>query len=114
MTSTIEMLNDPIDTPCGAASHPELVVINPATGAEVGRLMQSLPVDVPEIVSIACDGRRTTRLLPRRRRAEILDRAAALMRERSDQFSEMIVAEAGKTLRQARKEVLHEHTENIL
>lgn len=82
-----------------------LSVTNPATGEEVGYVTQSTIADVPEILATAADGRALTRALSRGRRAEILDAAAGMMLARADALADQIVAEAGKTIRQARKEV---------
>ncbi|PRI12444.1 aldehyde dehydrogenase family protein [Leucobacter massiliensis] len=84
---------------------PELVVTDPATGAVIGSLPQCGPADVPAILETAGAGRELSRALSRHRRAEILDETARLLRERAERFAETIVAEAGKTIRQARKEV---------
>ncbi|MEW1962641.1 aldehyde dehydrogenase family protein [Microbacterium sp. NPDC077644] len=55
-------------------------------------------------------GRSIARALPRRQRHQILDRAADLLHERETDAAAVIVAEAGKTIRQARKEARRAQT----
>lgn len=82
-----------------------LTVTNPATGEDIGSVIQSTPADVPRILTTAATGRTVTRALSRGRRAEILDAAAMTILARAETIALQIVAEAGKTIRQARKEV---------
>ncbi|MGN8026860.1 aldehyde dehydrogenase family protein [Microbacterium sp. 22242] len=94
------------DTATGAeAAREALVVRNPFDGREIGAVPQSTPHDVERILQRAREGFRTSRALPRFARHRILDRAATLLRERADEAAALIVREAGKTIRQARKEV---------
>ncbi|MFT3875125.1 MAG: aldehyde dehydrogenase family protein [Propioniciclava sp.] len=83
----------------------EFVVTNPATGEEIGRLRQHTIEDTEHLLANARDGVRVMRGLSKFQRAAILDATAALLRERTAEVAELIVREAGKTIRQARKEV---------
>jgi acyl-CoA reductase-like NAD-dependent aldehyde dehydrogenase len=92
-------------TPRPAHAVDELVVRSPYDGAEIGRLPQSAPADVDVILDRARVGAQIARGMSRFTRHEILDRAVALLRERAEEAAALIVREAGKTIRQARKEV---------
>ncbi|RKS93355.1 acyl-CoA reductase-like NAD-dependent aldehyde dehydrogenase [Microbacterium sp. AG790] len=92
--------------PAGRSDRPEpLVVTAPYDGRVIGTVAQSVPADVDGILERARTGARISRGLSRFARHEILDRATALLRERAEEAATLIVAEAGKTIRQARKEV---------
>ncbi|MEF3049112.1 aldehyde dehydrogenase family protein [Pseudotabrizicola sp. L79] len=80
-------------------------VFNPFDGSIVGDVLLATAADVPQIMVRAEQGRALARALPRYRRAQILETAAALVQSRSEHFACQITAEAGKTIRQARKEV---------
>ena len=80
-------------------------VVNPFDGALVGEVAITAPEDVPRVLARAAQGQALARALPRHRRAQILEDAAALIRSRAEALARQITAEAGKTLRQARKEV---------
>ena len=83
----------------------EFVVRNPATGAEIGRLPLT-PADAADaVLHRARAAVPIAAGLSRRARAEILERTSRTLEERAEQFATQIVAEAGKTIRQARKEV---------
>ncbi|GAB3287722.1 MULTISPECIES: aldehyde dehydrogenase family protein [Pseudoclavibacter] len=87
------------------ATGEELVVTNPADGAVVGHVRQHSAEDLPEIIERARSGSLVARALSRHARATVLENAAALLGQRSDEVARLIVAEAGKTIVQARKEV---------
>ena len=80
-------------------------VFNPFDGSIAGQVPVALPADLPQIMARAGQGQVIARALPRHRRAHILETAAALVQARADSFARQITAEAGKTIRQARKEV---------
>lgn len=81
------------------------VVFNPFDGSIIAEVQLATPADVPQIMSRAGHGQALARALPRHRRAQILETAAALVQTRSEHFAKQITSEAGKTIRQARKEV---------
>lgn len=80
-------------------------VFNPFDGSITGEVPVATPADLPQIMARASLGQALARALPRHRRAQILETAAALVQSRGDSFASLITAEAGKTIRQARKEV---------
>ncbi|MBO0369611.1 aldehyde dehydrogenase family protein [Pseudomonas putida] len=74
-----------------------------------GRLIGSVPCldasAIPAILERARRGVRQAAAMPRHQRARVLEEAARRVQEQAQAFAELIVAEAGKTLRQAEKEV---------
>jgi acyl-CoA reductase-like NAD-dependent aldehyde dehydrogenase len=83
-----------------------ITVTNPFDGAELG-IVADIPAGiVPILIHAAKKGALVCRQLPRRERASILEGCASLILRDIDAFAELIVAEAGKTIRQAQKEVL--------
>jgi acyl-CoA reductase-like NAD-dependent aldehyde dehydrogenase len=71
----------------------------------VGRVTIATRADARQAVSHAVASLRRTRALPRWKRREILEDVAAALIEQKERFAQLIVAEAGKPLRQARTEV---------
>ncbi|KAG8152319.1 aldehyde dehydrogenase family protein [Burkholderia catarinensis] len=89
----------------GFASAATADIRSPYDGSVVGTVRLS-PVDVaPALVECALAGARAAAALPRSRRADILCRAAAFVEARAETLARTIALEAGKPLRQARKEV---------
>ena len=80
-------------------------VLNPYDGSEIGRVPQHGPDDVDRIMARARSGAAASSSLSRYQRHAILERAASLLGERAELAADLIVREAGKTIRQARKEV---------
>ncbi|WP_188566466.1 aldehyde dehydrogenase family protein [Undibacterium terreum] len=81
-------------------------VNNPFNGVEVG-IVANIPLEGAQmIIQTAKEGARVCRSLSRYERARILDTCASLVENDKDTFADLIVAEAGKTLKQAKKEVL--------
>ncbi len=81
------------------------VVRNPYTGEVIASVPTVGAEAVGGILERARRGRRTAAALSRASRASILDGAARLVEQRAEDFARLIVAEAGKTITQARKEV---------
>ncbi|ELP66771.1 aldehyde dehydrogenase family protein [Streptomyces turgidiscabies] len=79
-------------------------VRNPYTGETIGSVCLTSADAVDGVLRRARQGRETARGLSRAARAAVLDGAAGLIEERAESFARLIVAEAGKTLTQARKE----------
>jgi acyl-CoA reductase-like NAD-dependent aldehyde dehydrogenase len=71
----------------------------------VGRVTQATRADARQAVHHAVAAIRRTRALPRWKRREILEDVAAALIEQKERFAQLIVAEAGKPIRQARTEV---------
>jgi acyl-CoA reductase-like NAD-dependent aldehyde dehydrogenase len=82
-----------------------LVVSNPATGAEVGRTYLATPEQYDAAVTAAERAFAVTRRLPSYERGRILRDLSAKVAEHRDELAELIVAEAGKPIRDARVEV---------
>jgi acyl-CoA reductase-like NAD-dependent aldehyde dehydrogenase len=79
-------------------------VRNPYSGETIGSVCLTPATAVDDVLRRAREGRKTARALSRAARAAVLDGAARLIEERAESFARLIVAEAGKTLVQARKE----------
>jgi acyl-CoA reductase-like NAD-dependent aldehyde dehydrogenase len=83
-----------------------ITVTSPFDGAELG-IVADIPVGiVPILIHTAKKGARVCRQLPRHERASILESCASLILCDIEAFADLIVAEAGKTIRQAQMEVL--------
>ena len=82
-----------------------LAVVNPYTGAEVGRVARGMAEDVNRAVQTAQNAAREMRCLPLHRRAAILSEAARLLRVRVESLAQLITSESGKTIRETRAEV---------
>ncbi len=84
----------------------DLVVLNPATEEEIGRLPHAGLGDLDDALSAAEAGFKTWSRVPPAERARVMFKAAALMRERQEEIATAITAEHGKPLGQARLEVI--------
>jgi acyl-CoA reductase-like NAD-dependent aldehyde dehydrogenase len=91
----------PIDSLPGFIS-----VTNPFDGVEVGTVVNLPPEGAQVLIQTAKEGARVCRSLSRHERSRVLETCASLVERDSDAFANLIVAEAGKTIKQARKEVL--------
>lgn len=80
-------------------------VINPATEESLGALPAASPEDLDAALQSAQRGFRTWRAMSPYARAEILIRAAALIRERLESIATAVTLENGKPLAEARMEV---------
>ena len=88
-----------------AGSGPVLEVKNKYNGKTVGALPTASREDLNAAIDAAERAEDTMADMPAHKRAEILLRAAALIRERSEDLAATIAAEAGKALKFARAEV---------
>jgi len=84
---------------------PALEVKNKYDGKTIGTLPTARREDVDAAIAAAERSEDVMAELPAYKRAEILLRTAALIRERADDFAKTIAAEAGKALKFARAEV---------
>lgn len=80
-------------------------VTSPYDGSVVGAVPATDVGAIEAVMATARCGAATAKSLSRHARAGILSSAAADIERRSEDFARTIVAEAGKTIRQARKEV---------
>lgn len=83
-----------------------LPVLNPATEEIIGQVPVARRQDLDDALEAAAKGFRVWRATAPRARAEVILRAAALMRARIDDIAYSITLEHGKPLPQARLEVI--------
>lgn len=84
----------------------DILVINPATEEELGRLPHAGIPELQDAVKAAQKGFEIWRNTPPRTRSDIILRAAGIMRARQEEIAQAITAEHGKPLSQARLEVI--------
>ncbi|NUT64794.1 aldehyde dehydrogenase family protein [Pseudomonas sp. ICMP22404] len=89
-----------------AADYKAITVLSPFDGSKVGEVADIPASSATTIVDTAILGALIAKDLPRHERARILEKAASSVERDKDSFAKLIVAESGKTLKQARKEVL--------
>ncbi|MET3459264.1 aldehyde dehydrogenase family protein [Pseudomonas kilonensis] len=88
-----------------AVVEPHIEVLNPFDGSIVGTVADVCASDVPHLLETGRNGVKACAALPRHRRASILEHAALNIERDAKAFARLIVDEAGKTLKQAEKEV---------
>ncbi|AIC29992.1 aldehyde dehydrogenase protein (plasmid) [Rhizobium etli bv. mimosae str. IE4771] len=81
-------------------------VFSPYDGSVLGTIEATDANEFGELLARARRGAELSGKLPRHQRASILEGAAQIITNRREAFAETIVREAGKTIVQARKEVL--------
>ncbi|KHS48814.1 NAD-dependent succinate-semialdehyde dehydrogenase [Novosphingobium subterraneum] len=81
-------------------------VVNPATGETIGELPLSEAADLDRALEVAARGFRIWRESTPQQRAAVLQGAARLMMERQEDLARIATMEEGKTLPEARIEVL--------
>lgn len=91
---------------CDAASGKTLPVVNPATGAAIGRVAHAGIADLDRALAAAQAGFDTWRRIPAHERATTMRRAAALVRDRAADIACLLTQEQGKPFAEARIEVL--------
>lgn len=84
----------------------DMPVVNPATEEVIGRLPRAEIGDLDDALMAAQDGFRVWRRTAPRDRADIMLKAAAILRDRQEEIAQAITAEHGKPLSQARLEVI--------
>ncbi|KWV55288.1 aldehyde dehydrogenase [Rhizobium altiplani] len=83
-----------------------ITVHSPYDGSILGTIEATDIGEIDKLLARARRGAETSSKLPRHKRASILEGAAQIIESRREAFAETIVREAGKTIVQARKEVL--------
>jgi succinate-semialdehyde dehydrogenase/glutarate-semialdehyde dehydrogenase len=91
---------------CDAADGRSLAVINPASGSEIGRVAHAGRADLDRALAAAQKGFATWRAMPAIERANIMRRAAALVRERLDTIAAYMTLEQGKPVAESKIETL--------
>jgi succinate-semialdehyde dehydrogenase / glutarate-semialdehyde dehydrogenase len=82
-------------------------VINPATGATLGALPLATEADIDRALDAAARGFRIWRATSADAKAAVLNKAAALMRERADLIATIATLEQGKPLAEAKGELAY-------
>src|SRR4051812_49331585 len=83
-----------------------LPVVNPATGEQIGTVAYAERPDLDRALEAADKGFKVWRRMSAFDRSKIMRKAANLMRERVDTIAPMLTMEQGKTLPEAKGEVL--------
>jgi succinate-semialdehyde dehydrogenase / glutarate-semialdehyde dehydrogenase len=91
---------------CDASAGKTLAVLNPATGAEIGRVAHAAIADLDRALAAAQKGFDIWRATPAIERCKIMRQAAVLMRERAGDIAALMTAEQGKPLAEAKAEAL--------
>ncbi|MGO4330399.1 NAD-dependent succinate-semialdehyde dehydrogenase [Cupriavidus sp. 2TAF22] len=81
-------------------------VVNPATGLVIGNVAKASTADLDRALEAAQKGFEGWRDVPANERAQIMRRAAALIRERADTIAPWMTQEQGKPLAEAKVETL--------
>ncbi|WP_312910231.1 aldehyde dehydrogenase family protein [Natronosalvus caseinilyticus] len=80
-------------------------VRNKYDGTVIEEVSKATPADVADAIAAAREATETMRKMPAHERADILEETAQLIEERTDEFAEVMAAEAGKPIGTARGEV---------
>ncbi len=91
---------------CPAASGRTMPVMNPATGKQIGTLAHAERPDLDRALEAAAKGFAVWRKISAFERSKIMRKAANLMRERADMIAPLMTQEQGKTLAEAKMEIL--------
>src|SRR5690349_12435931 len=82
-----------------------MIVVDKFTGKPVSKACLASRKDVDAAIGAAAGAAAAMAAMPSHRRQAILQHTAGRLRERSEEFANVMVAEAGKTIRDARGEV---------
>ncbi|POA29357.1 MULTISPECIES: aldehyde dehydrogenase family protein [unclassified Pseudomonas] len=94
-----------LSRPALAIVENQIDVLNPFDGSVVGTVADVCTTQVPQLLEQGRKGAQASAGLPRYLRARILEQAALSIERDAHTFARLIVDEAGKTLKQAEKEV---------
>src|SRR4051812_30684636 len=83
-----------------------LAVVNPATGAQIGTVAHARREDLDRALEAADKGFTTWSRVSAFERSKMMRKAAQLLRERADTIAPLLTQEQGKTLPEAKGEVL--------
>lgn len=90
----------------GGSSGKTIAVLDPATEETIGTVAHADKVDLDEALAAADRGFKQWRVVSPFDRAKVMQKAAALMRERADTIAVLMVQEQGKTLVEAKMETM--------
>jgi succinate-semialdehyde dehydrogenase/glutarate-semialdehyde dehydrogenase len=90
----------------GAAAGDTLPVMNPATGQQIGTVAHAKKEDLDRALEAAAKGFKTWSRVSAFERSKVMRKAANLLRERAETIAPMLTMEQGKTLAEAKGEVL--------
>jgi acyl-CoA reductase-like NAD-dependent aldehyde dehydrogenase len=85
---------------------PTIEVVYPYTRQKVGEVPLATPEDVKKALDLAVEGQKEIASLSAYERSQILYRAYEILKERAEEFARVITLEVGKTIREARTEVM--------
>ncbi len=88
----------------GATAPNTMLVLSPYDQSMVGSVRVTRDDEVEALLERARRGFARARAMPRHLRAAVLERTAEIVEKRADDFAVTIAREAGKTIKQARKE----------
>ena len=83
-----------------------IAVLNPATEETIGTVAHAGRADLDEALEAAAKGFKVWRAVAPFDRCKIMRKAAAIMRERSDEIAPLLTMEQGKTLAEAKLEAM--------
>ena len=89
-----------------AASGRTLPVVNPATGGQIGDVAHAERADLDRALEAVAKGFKVWRKTSAFDRSKVMRKAANLLRERADAIAPLMVQEQGKTLVEAKGEIL--------
>ena len=89
-----------------AVSAKTLPVVNPATGEQIGTVAHAEKADLDHALEAADKGFKAWKKVSAFERSKIMRKAANLLRERADQIAPLMTQEQGKTLVEAKGEIL--------
>src|SRR5580765_3196954 len=89
-----------------AASKRTLPVVNPATGEQIGTVAHAERADLDRALEAADKGFKVWRKVSAFERSKTMRRAANLLRERAETIAPLMTQEQGKTLAEAKGEIL--------
>jgi succinate-semialdehyde dehydrogenase / glutarate-semialdehyde dehydrogenase len=92
---------------CEAADGRTLAVVNPATEKEIGRVAHASKVDLDRALAAAQKGFELWRKTSALERSNVMRKAAALLRERADAIAQLMTAEQGKPVAEAKAETMN-------
>jgi len=91
---------------CDAEGGKTLDVVNPATGKPIGKVAHASIKDLDRALAAAQSGFETWRRTPANERANLMRKAAALLRERAGDIGRILTQEQGKPFVEARGEAI--------